>query len=77
MRNLNILQIPSYPTVVGDVHESVYRAYAILGIVEHLLEEETPPRVVLAILQELRRIENLEVAKIELLRPAAAQGETG
>lgn len=73
MRNLNILQIPSYPTVVGKVHESVYRAYAILNIVEHLLEESTPPQVVLAILQELRRVENLEVAEIG--ESAVAQGE--
>jgi hypothetical protein len=54
MDDLRILKIIEYPTVINAKHESLYRSYHILDLVEILLQEGTPPRIALAILRELR-----------------------
>ena len=49
------------PTVVNNVHESVYRAYHILRFVEWLLENGTPADVTIALMREAKRLPNKKV----------------
>ncbi len=51
-----IFETQNLPTSVNGVHQSVYRAYHILSIVQKLLAGETPSDVVLTILHELRSL---------------------
>lgn len=46
--------ITRYPTIIDNVHESVYsRSYWILLLVQDLLEMNTPQKVILYILSDL------------------------
>lgn len=62
MNALGLLQVLKIPTSINKYHESLLRSYHILLLVEQLLKENTPPQVVLAILQELRQAPGLEEA---------------
>jgi hypothetical protein len=55
-----ITEIAKYPTVISKVHESVYRSYQILLLVERLLLDGTPPEVVSQIISELRTLPSVE-----------------
>jgi len=54
----SIFAVQHFPTVVDNQHESLFRAYHILQIVEWLLKENAPPLVVLALLTEMRHLPN-------------------
>lgn len=63
---MNILNIVNEPTTVNDIHESVYRSYHILNLVEDLLGRGVPSDVILELLRELREAPRKEVAWEEL-----------
>jgi hypothetical protein len=56
MKDLGIEKINSFPTVIDNNHESLYRAYQILELVKELLLLGTPSEVVLAILVEFENM---------------------
>lgn len=64
---MQILPILEYPTVIDDHHESLFRCYHILDLVEDLLAKQTPPEVILSIVQELREAERKEVVWGDLM----------
>lgn len=49
----SLAHIREMPTVVNEVHESVYRSWHILHYVEWLLERETPNDVILALIRDM------------------------
>lgn len=53
MKDLGIEKLNSFPTVIDNKHESLYRSYQVLRFVKELLELGTPGEVVLAILAEI------------------------
>lgn len=53
---MNILDISLTPTVVKDIHESVFRSYHILRLVKFLLKCGTPGKVVLALIEEIETL---------------------
>jgi hypothetical protein len=60
-----ITKIANFPTTIDKVHESVYRSYQILLLVERLLLEGTPGEVVTEIISELRTLEHKEASLSE------------
>ena len=57
----NIYEIENFPTVIERRHESCYRAYHILDIIEALLEARTPQDVVSELLRQMRGLPGKEV----------------
>lgn len=57
---MDIFSIVNEPTVVDGIHESLFRSYHILNAVEWLLENNTQPEVVLAIMRGLRNAPHVE-----------------
>ena len=50
---MTLQQLRDMPTVIGNVHESCYRSFCLVRYIEHLLEAETPPLIVLELLREI------------------------
>ena len=48
---IDIQRLTSAPTSINRVHESCYRAAQVLGVVKELLRADTPPAVVLALIE--------------------------
>ena len=51
---MKCFDIRRLPTSLDMTHESVYRSYHILEKVVELLNKETPPAVILEIIEDLR-----------------------
>ncbi len=51
---MSIADILRQPTTIENVHESVYRCYAILRNVKWLLEQNTPHVVILDLLEQMQ-----------------------
>lgn len=58
---MKIPEIAKLPTVVNNIHESVFRADAILDKVEELLDLKVNHEVIFQIVQELRNAPNVSV----------------
>ena len=55
MPTMKLSEIRQMPTVRDHVHESVYRAHHILDKVVELLKDETPTKVIVEIVEDLRK----------------------
>lgn len=53
-KHIGILTPLDYPTVVNNIHESVYRSWQMLELIERLLETETDRKIILSLIRELR-----------------------
>lgn len=59
----NIKEITELPTVIDMVHQSCYRSHAILDYAKWMLGHDTPPVVVLQIIEELERFPRSDLPK--------------
>ena len=57
----DMFSLDKQPTVINGMHESLYRSYFILNIVEELLKHNTPALVVLNMLSEMRMVDGKEM----------------
>lgn len=75
MFELGLSKLASMPTVLNNMHESLFRSYHSLRMIKELLAKGTPGDVVLAIISE---IDNLQPLQTELVaNKACTRLETG
>jgi len=60
-----ITSVAKYPTAINKVHESVYRSYQILLLVERMLLDGAPPEVIINIISELRTLPQSDASLTE------------
>ena len=71
MFELGLSKLASMPTVLNNMHESLFRSYHALRKIKELLAKGTPGDVVLAIISE---IDNLQPLQIELVANKVRSG---
>jgi len=67
---LAICAIQKYPTSIDHVHESLFRSYHILSLIEKLLTENVPGNITLKVMRELRDIPQLSTSSESLKKSA-------
>lgn len=60
MRPTLLAELLKMPTVVNNLHESLFRSYHTLDLVCYLLAQEVPHKVILELIENIKNLPNVE-----------------
>lgn len=72
---MKLFELVKLPTSIDKKHESLYRAYHTLSLVQHWLAHEVPHEIILELLREIDREPHVEITSDDLDSGKWGQGQ--